>query len=251
MTAIRTARAAEGKFVQIANAALQDQRLSFTARGILGYVLSLPPDQHITAEWLETRSPCSRRVVRAALKELETLGYYRKSVKSGGRNVWMWEHVMSDAPMTAEAAAAESSQVSSSDHLSATENTPDDNRQDKYVNTATANTEKTVQGLASRRAHASSASVNRTVTQAVAEVREAIEMVHGEREASALTDNEVLGLYFAYAHRKKRQAANLVAYMTKILEDAPYLDTFMANVAPVCCRCQQWEDGCECSSAAA
>ena len=57
MTAIRTARAADGKFVQIANAALQDHRLSFAARGILAYVLSLPPDHHLTAEWLEGQSP--------------------------------------------------------------------------------------------------------------------------------------------------------------------------------------------------
>jgi hypothetical protein len=54
VTAIRTARAAEGKFVQISNAALQDRRLTASARGILAFVLSLPPDQHLTAEWLET-----------------------------------------------------------------------------------------------------------------------------------------------------------------------------------------------------
>ena len=32
-------------------------RLSFAARGILAYVLSLPPDHHLTAEWLEGQSP--------------------------------------------------------------------------------------------------------------------------------------------------------------------------------------------------
>ena len=102
MTAIRTARAADGKFVQIANAALQDSRLSFAARGILAYVLSLPPDHHLTAEWLEGQSPTSRRDVRAALKELAALGYYRKTKKSGGKNTWIWEQVISDAPIAAE-----------------------------------------------------------------------------------------------------------------------------------------------------
>ena len=57
MTAIRTARAADGKFVQIANAALQDRRLSFAARGILAYVLSLPSDHHSSAQTAEPSQP--------------------------------------------------------------------------------------------------------------------------------------------------------------------------------------------------
>ena len=142
MTAIRSVRAAEGRFVQIANAALQDQRLSFAARGILAYVLSLPPDQHLTAAWLETRATEGRRAVRSALRELETAGYYRKTRTSAGRGKWNWDQVMSDEAQPGQVTSDEnrphettcgnvaSSQVSSSDRF-----TPDENRSDKNSKT--------------------------------------------------------------------------------------------------------------------
>ena len=98
MTAIRSASAPEGKFVQIANAAAQDRRLSLAARGILLFVLSLPPDRHFTAEWLETQVPEGRRAVRSALRELEACGYYRRTRTSSGGN-WKWDQVISDAPV--------------------------------------------------------------------------------------------------------------------------------------------------------
>jgi hypothetical protein len=249
VTAIRSVYAADGKFVQISNAALQDRRLSFTARGILAYVLSLPPDRHLTAEWLKTQASESRRTFRAALRELETYGYYRTTRKSGGRGVWVWEQVMSDAPAATEsdgeAGGAEFPQVVSSDHLSSDVNTSDVNRSDKELNTETPNTED--QKMASRRAHASGASATLTVSQGIAQVREAVAAVHGQHEADDLTDGDALGLYYTYVNRPVR---DLVAYMTKILGDAPYLDTFMANVEPACTACRHWESECTCPVAA-
>ena len=97
MTAIRSVRASEGKFVQISNAALQDKRLSWSARGILAFVLSMPPDQRFTAQWLEDQSPSGREMVRSALRELKACGYFRSTKRSLGRGHWEWDQVISDA----------------------------------------------------------------------------------------------------------------------------------------------------------
>lgn len=252
MTAIRTARAADGKFVQIANAALQDSRLSFAARGILAYVLSLPPDHHLTAVWLEGQSPTSRRDVQAALKELAALGYYRKTKKSGGRNRWTWEQVISDAPLTEgieqDSGEGEFPQVTSSDHGSSDQHSADDARQDKDL---TREDQKDVKDgpvdLASRRARAKPASANLTVQGAIDAVRRAATIEHGSDEANEISDGNALGLYFTYV--KDRRPRDLVAYLGKIFGDAPYLDTLLANCEAACRRCQQWESNCQCPAA--
>lgn len=101
MTAIRSVRAAEGKFVILSNDAGQDQRLSWQARGIIYYVLSLPPDRHLTAAWLEQQAPNGRESLRSALAELEKYGYYRRTKISAGHGKWEWEQTLSDSPMPA------------------------------------------------------------------------------------------------------------------------------------------------------
>lgn len=108
MTAIRGARAAEGRFVQLRNAAGQDERLSLEARGIIFLVLSLPPDMSFTRAWLIERvaGRNGRRSVDNALAELERYGYYARPEKgqrgrkaqSAGPGQWRWEQVITDDP---------------------------------------------------------------------------------------------------------------------------------------------------------
>lgn len=256
MTAIRSVHTAEGKFVQIANAAMQDRRLSFTARGILAYILSLPPDHHLTSEWLESQATESRRIMRAALRELETFGYYRKTKKSGGRGAWAWEHVMSDAPMADDGERTGEDvfpQVVSSDHHRSDVNRSDVIRSDKDLKTEEPKHEdqKMAQERASRRAQASGSRTTRTRSEVIADVRKAVAQVHGEDDAGDLTDGQVLGLYYAYANPDKRPVRDLVAYMSRILEDAPYLETFVANAGAVCIPCNHWESDCRCGQESA
>jgi hypothetical protein len=250
VTAIRTARAADGKFVQISNAALQDRRLSFAARGILAYVLSLPPDHHLTAEWLEGQSPTSRRDVRAALKELAALGYYRKTKKSGGKNTWIWEQVISDSPIAGEVeqTGGESKfpQVASSDQFSSGQFSEDDTRSDKDLTREVPKDVGPVD-LASRRARAKAASATLTINDAIAAVRRAATIEFDAGTANDLTDGEALGLFFTYV--EGRRPRNLVAYLGKVFADAPYLDTFLSNSEAACLRCQKWETDCECPAA--
>lgn len=249
MTAIRSVRAAEGKFVQIANEAMQERRLSFTARGILAFVLSLPPDKHLTAEWLETQSADSRRDVRAALRELESLGYYRKAKKSGGRGVWVWDQIMSDAPIGDDDTFT---QVSSSDHHTSDVNTSDVKRSDKNLKTTEPKDvdQKMAQERASRRGAASSDAAQRTADQVISDVRRAVVITCGLEDAEALSDGQALGLYFTYCNPKK-PARDLVAYLSKILEDSTYVDTLLANARPVCIPCWRYEDDCRCGTPAA
>lgn len=240
MTTIRSVRSAEGKFVQVSNTAARDRRLSLRARGVLLFVLSLPPDQHFTAKWLESKVPEGREAVRAALRELEACGYFRRQRKHGSDGRWAWEQVISDAPLeVAEEDAAP-------DDGNPSDGEPSNGKpSDKRSNTAPANTNELKE--ASRRARTSASAKNRTVAEVVRDVRSAVAEVHSQREADGLDNDDALGLYFRYAHRAG--VHNLVPYLRNIFESAPYLESFLANSEPVCCECVRPYDDCECQAA--
>lgn len=83
MELIRGPRTGDGPYVAIPRAAIEDVeagRLTLTALGLLGELLTLPPDQPITddtTEWLETQGTDDLATIQAALAELEARGYYR------------------------------------------------------------------------------------------------------------------------------------------------------------------------------
>lgn len=59
----------------IANAALQDARLSLTARGLLALMLSYPDQDLTLAELTNQSEQDDEATIRAALDELEQHGY--------------------------------------------------------------------------------------------------------------------------------------------------------------------------------
>jgi hypothetical protein len=115
MTAIRTARSAEGRFVMIANGAAQDRRLTAAARGIVLFALSLPPGTRLTARWLESQLPDGREAIRSALRNLEECGYFRRTRTAGAKGRWVWDQVISDAPL--DSPTAEFPQVAPCDGM--------------------------------------------------------------------------------------------------------------------------------------
>jgi hypothetical protein len=263
MTAHRGARGAEGKFVQISNAALQDRRLSLSARGLIAFVLSLPTDKTFSAAWLETQVPDGRRAIRSALRELQSAGYYRRARSSKG-GTWVWDQVISDVPVLAEddiedeesppqespysrnrphgaTCGNTSGQVDASDRIA-----PDASRPDKELNTEDLKHEDPK--MASRRVLTSGSRATRTHSRILADVRQAIE-AHGDGDAGELTDGQVLGLYFKYGNPKTGRVGDLVAYLTGIFSHAPYLDTFLANAEPACVPCWCVESDCQCDAA--
>ena len=65
----------ENPYVQIDRAAIEDNRLSWKARGILAYLLSKPDDWHIHIFDIVNHGPDGRESITTAMRELEKFGY--------------------------------------------------------------------------------------------------------------------------------------------------------------------------------
>ncbi len=62
-------------YVSISNSTVQDKRLSWEARGLLAYLLSLPENWQIKVGHLQQQGNAGRDGVRRMLRELQTFGY--------------------------------------------------------------------------------------------------------------------------------------------------------------------------------
>ena len=62
-------------FTVLQNAAIRDGRLSFKARGLLAYMLSMPPDWDFSITGLAKLNPDGKDSIRTGLAELEKAGY--------------------------------------------------------------------------------------------------------------------------------------------------------------------------------
>ena len=98
MTVIRAARSAEGRYTQIMNAALQDERLSFRARGLMAHLLSLPPGTTINSVELAQHAKEGRDAIRKALAELEEFGYLRRTARRSSKGTFRANAVLCDDP---------------------------------------------------------------------------------------------------------------------------------------------------------
>lgn len=77
MTEVPTHRVYSGGYVVVPNSAINDERLSFRARGLLAYMLGRPPGWRFSAERLTNVTTDGRVGIRSALRELAHYGYYR------------------------------------------------------------------------------------------------------------------------------------------------------------------------------
>lgn len=94
-------------FVQILNAAIQDQRLSYRARGVLAAVLSRPKHWRGSAEVLAEDSPREgRKAIQVALRELEEAGYLKRVKRQQSSGHWQTDWVITDDPRLVNAQAA-------------------------------------------------------------------------------------------------------------------------------------------------
>ena len=140
----------------------------------------------------------------------------------------------------------ESSQVSPSDTNRSDANAPDAERPDKRSNTEEPKDVGPVD-LASRHARAEKrASTQRDIPTIIREVRAAAAQEYDHDTAVWLSDEDALGLYFS--KKGSIPAGNLVAYMAKIMADAPSIDSLLANSEAVCTRCVQWDSNCKCAA---
>ena len=87
------------RFVILPNATVQNGGLSFTARGILAYLVSLPEGARESIKTLASKSQEGRTAVAKAMKELETAGHLRRVVGQVRPGLLGTELIVSDVPM--------------------------------------------------------------------------------------------------------------------------------------------------------
>jgi hypothetical protein len=96
-SSIRRSATTGDRVAVLQRAALQDQRLSYVALGVLARVLSRPRDWCTSADRLAAESPKEgRKAVQAALRELEACGYLHRTRTQGKGGQWGWDWVISD-----------------------------------------------------------------------------------------------------------------------------------------------------------
>ena len=91
----------EQHFTAVPNAVARDERLSFTARGVLLDLLSRPADWRPTVETyrkLQT-SPPSRRQISGAFSQLGAVGYLHRIRESTGRGGMVMRVFVYESPV--------------------------------------------------------------------------------------------------------------------------------------------------------
>ncbi len=78
--------------VVVPNATAQDSSLSWAARGLLVYMLSMPPKWHFHEHDLVNRSPMGRDHLRSIVRELEAHGYLQRHQRTDAKGRRMGSH---------------------------------------------------------------------------------------------------------------------------------------------------------------
>ena len=89
-------------FVMIDKTFLEDDRLSYKAKGILAYLLSKPDNWKVVVGDLVNRSKDGKASVYAGLRELKEYGYYNKTPvrNEQGTRIVRWESVVYELPIS-------------------------------------------------------------------------------------------------------------------------------------------------------
>jgi hypothetical protein len=85
-------------FTVIDNGVLEDDRISFRAKGVLVFLLSKPDNWKVSERHLARTGQEGVTAIRAALKELEQAGYIERRRLQGAGGLFEWESVVFDTP---------------------------------------------------------------------------------------------------------------------------------------------------------
>jgi hypothetical protein len=88
----------ERDFTIVSNATLRDATLSWRARGLLAYLLSLPTDWEVSFTHLEKQASEGRTALRSALGELEAGGYVRRQRLNTDDGQFRWVTFVYERP---------------------------------------------------------------------------------------------------------------------------------------------------------
>lgn len=96
MSIVRVAKRA--RFTTIDRVTLNDDRLSFRARGVLSWLLDKPDDWSVRSEAIAEGGKEGRDAIRAALAELEVAGYVQRVKTKDDKGRWTTETVVYERP---------------------------------------------------------------------------------------------------------------------------------------------------------
>lgn len=99
MTTLRIAK--RRQYVNLDSRAVNDDRLSFRARGVLAWLLEKPDSWTVNANAIAARGAEGRDAIRTALAELEHAGYLRRRKWRGDDGKFHSEHVVFEHPSLA------------------------------------------------------------------------------------------------------------------------------------------------------
>lgn len=88
----------ENPYVIIDKAILEDDRLTFKARGLAAYLLGKPDDWSISERHLVECGPDGAAAIRSGLKELEEAGYLKRNRRRTDDGKFTWEATLFEVP---------------------------------------------------------------------------------------------------------------------------------------------------------
>ena len=96
MSVIRVKKDAD--YFAASNIPFNDERLSWEARGVMGYLLSKPDDWTVRFYDLVKRGPAGEHKVRRILKELEGAGYLERVRTYNAEGQFEWTSTVYETP---------------------------------------------------------------------------------------------------------------------------------------------------------
>ena len=147
--AIRRAKR-DSDFTMISNVGLKDNRLSFKAKGLLSYMLSLPDDWIFYESEIVNHATDGKQSVRTGMKELEKFGYLVKEQKRNSKGKFAKiDWVVSDEPINGDTTTFQPSTTFPSTDNPSTDKRATDNRTLLSTNELSTNKQSTDKDTAS------------------------------------------------------------------------------------------------------
>jgi hypothetical protein len=86
------------KYFVVDNAIFSNERLSWEARGLMGYILSKPDDWQVRLHDLIRRGPAGEHKIRRMLRELQQFGYLRRERMKRFDGTFAWVTTVFEVP---------------------------------------------------------------------------------------------------------------------------------------------------------
>ncbi|MED4969708.1 DnaD domain protein [Parageobacillus toebii] len=87
-------------YVVMNKTALHDPRLSWKAKGLHAYMLSMPDDWKFYDDELEKHAKDGKDALKSAIKELKQYGYMRRERRQNEQGKFEWETIVYEEPYT-------------------------------------------------------------------------------------------------------------------------------------------------------